>query len=91
MISIEEKFLDESKYISDSGVMGRIGEFSVTNNGMAIMTERIRLVLRSPLDRLQQQVATSWSISGDWPVPSDQLANGSASTFKRAVVTVHGE
>lgn len=88
---IEEKFLDESKYISDAGVMGRIGEFSVTNNGMAIMTERIRLVLRSPLDRLQQQVATSWSISGDWPVPSDQLGAGSVATFKRAVVTVHGE
>ena len=88
---IEEKFLDESKYISDAGVMGRIGEFSVTNNGMAIMTERIRLVLRSPLDRLQQQVATSWSVSGDWPVPSDQLATGTVATFKRAISVVHGE
>jgi hypothetical protein len=89
--AIEEKYLDESRYISDAGIMGKIGEFAITNGGVQVMTERIRLVLRAPQDRLQQVNSSSWSISGDWPVPSDRLGPGSAATFKRAVVVVHGE
>lgn len=89
--AIEEKYLDESRYISEAGIQGKIGEFAVTNGGVSVMTERIRLVLRSPLDRLQQQTSSSWSISGDWPVPSDETAKSSPATFKRAVIVCHGE
>lgn len=89
--TVEEKYLDESQYISDAGTQGRIGEFAVTNNGVQVMTERIRLILRAPQDRLQQNTATSWSFSGDWPIPSDETGAGSKATFKRAVVSVHGE
>jgi len=88
---VEEKYLDESRYISEAGVMGKIGEFAVTNGGIQVMTERIRLIMRAPLDRLQQVTASSWSISGDWPIPSDELAASSPATFKRAVVCIHGE
>lgn len=88
---IEEKYLDESRYISEAGVMGKIGEFAVTNGGVQVMTERVRLILRSPMDRLQETTASTWSFSGDWPVPSDQLGPGSPATFKRSVVCVHGE
>lgn len=88
---IEEKYLDESRYISDAGVMGKIGEFAVTNGGVQVMTERIRLVLRAPLDRLQQQTSSSWSFSGDWPVPTDTLTTSSPASFKRACVVIHGE
>lgn len=89
--TIEEKYLDESRYISEAGVQGKIGEFAVTNGGVQVMTERIRLILRAPLDRLQQSTAASWSFSGDWPVPSDETAPSSPATFKRAVIVVHGE
>jgi len=87
--AIYEKYLDESKYITEAGVTGKIGEFSVINNGAAVMTNRIRLILRAPLDKLQQVVSTSWSWSGDFPVPSDG-ATGSASRYKRATVIEHG-
>lgn len=83
-----EKYLDESKYISEAGVTGKIGEFSIINGGAQIMTNRIRFILRSPLDRLQQVVSQSWSWSGDFGVPSD-LTNGDAARFKRAVVIEH--
>jgi hypothetical protein len=83
---VEEKYIDESKFISDAGVMGKIGEFAVTNGGVQVITERIRLVLRSPMDRLQQVTSASWSWSGGVGVPSDELAQGSAATFRRAVV-----
>jgi hypothetical protein len=88
--AIEEKYLDESKYISEAGVQGKIGEFAVVNGGMQIMTERIRLILRAPLDRLQQMTSAAWSFSGDWTMPTDQTALSSAASYKRAVVIVHG-
>jgi len=88
--AIEEKFLDESKYISEAGVQGKIGEFSVVNGGMQIMTERIRLILRAPLDRLQQTTSAAWSMSGDWAIPTDQTATSSPAAYKRASVAVHG-
>lgn len=83
-----EKYLDESRYISEAGVTGKIGEFSIVNNGAQVMTSRIRLILRSPLDRLQQVVSQTWSWSGDFPVPSDQTS-GDAARFKRAIVLEH--
>lgn len=88
--AIEEKFLDESRYISEAGVVGKIGEFAVLNNGIQVMTERIRLILRAPLDRLQQQTSASWSFSGDWPIPSDSTTPTSPADFKRAVCVQHG-
>lgn len=88
--AIEEKYLDESKYISEAGMQGKIGEFAVVNGGMQIMTERIRLILRAPLDRLQQVTSAAWSFSGDWTMPTDQTATSSAASYKRAVAVVHG-
>lgn len=88
---IEERYLDESKFISEAGVLGRIGEFAVVNGGLQVMTEGIRLTLRAPLDRLQQLTATTWSISGDWAVPTDELAPETPAKYKRAVVCIHGE
>jgi hypothetical protein len=88
--AIEEKYLDESKYISEAGINGKIGEFAVVNNGIQVMAERIRLILRAPQDRLQQQTSASWSHSGDWPVPTDSLNTTSPADYKRAVVVEHG-
>lgn len=86
--AIYEKYLDESKYITEAGVTGKIGEFNVVNNGVAIMTQRIRMILRAPLDRLQQVVSASWSWSGDFPIPSDATTGGPA-RYKRATVIEH--
>lgn len=86
---IYEKYLDESKFITEAGVTGKIGEFSIINGGVAVMTQRIRYILRAPLDLLQQVVSQTWSWSGDFPVPSDQLT-GDTARFKRAVVIEHG-
>ncbi len=80
-----EKYIDESRYITEGGTTGKIGNFSVVNGGVAVMTNRIRFILRSPLDRLQQVYTQSWSWSGDFPVPSDR-ESGDAAAFKRAVI-----
>lgn len=86
--AIYEKYIDESQFMTEAGVTGKIGEFTVVNGGVMVMTQRIRYILRAPLDRLQQIVSQSWSWSGDFPVPSDGLTGNSA-RFKRAQVIEH--
>lgn len=86
---MSEKYLDESKFITEAGVMGKIGEFSIVNGGVAVMTQRIRYILRAPQDALQQTVTQSWSWSGDFATPSDALS-GDTARHKRAVVIEHG-
>ncbi len=68
----------------------KIGGFSVVNNGIQIPTERLRLIIRAPQDRLQQQVSQSWSWTGDFGVPSDFFGGLGGSRFKRAVVIESG-
>jgi hypothetical protein len=89
--ALEEKYLDESRYIAEAGIQGKIGEFAVVNGGVQVMTERIRLVLRAPMDRLQQQTSAAWSFSGDFTVPSDEGSPSGPATFKRSSIVVHGE
>lgn len=83
-----EHYLDESKYITEAGVTGKIGEFSIINGGLQVMTDRIRYILRSPQDRLQQVVGSAWSWGGDFATPSD-LLSGDSARHKRAVVIEH--
>jgi hypothetical protein len=84
--ALYERWLNESQYTTEAGVTGKIGEFDVVNNAISILTERIRLVLRAPIDRLQQKVAATWSISTSFPVPSDVTAPSGPERFKRAIV-----
>ena len=84
-----ERYLDEAQYKTEAGTTGKIGEFSVTNNGVSVLTERIRLILRAPIDRLQQKVAASWSITTGFAIPSDITAPSGPQRFKRAIVLEH--
>lgn len=81
-----ERYLDESLYVTEAGTTGKIGEFSVVNNGLQILTERIRLIIRAPLDRLQQKVSASWSLTTGFAMPSDITAPSGPQRYKRAIV-----
>lgn len=83
-----ERWLDEKKYVTEAGITGKTGEFQVVNAGLEVQTERIRLILRSPINRLQDIVAASWSISTSFPIPSD-VTSGGPQRFKRALVIEH--
>jgi hypothetical protein len=78
--------LDESNYVSEAGITGKIGEFNVQNNGISIDIERVRLILAAPIDALQQKVRASWSITAGWTAPSDQTAPTGNQKYKRAFV-----
>lgn len=84
--SVYEHYFDESQLVTEAGTTGKVGEFDVVNNGIQILTERIRMILRAPLDKLQQVVTSSWSATTVFPVPSDVTAPSGPQRFKRAVV-----
>jgi hypothetical protein len=84
-----EKYLDESKFITEAGVSGKVGQFSVITNGVAMMTDRIRYLMLRPQDALQQMIQQVWSWSGDFGVPSDVTCPKDAARYKRAVVIEH--
>lgn len=84
--SVYEKYIDEMEYLSEAGVQGKVGGFSVSNNGIDIPLERIRYIIRAPQDKLQQQVSQTWSWTGDYGIPSDFFGGRSTARFKRAVV-----
>ena len=81
-----ERWVNEMQYISEAGVTGKVGEFDVVNQGIQIQTDRIRLVIASPIDRMQDMVRATWSYSGCYPIPSDLGATPSTSLFNRACV-----
>lgn len=83
-----EMYQDLSGLISEAGVTGKVVQPSVSNNSIEVFTDRIQMVMRAPLNRLQDQVALTWQIIGDWPVRTDSCS-GDAARFKRAIVIEH--
>jgi len=86
--SIMEYYSDLSMLLTESGVTGRVGEPRISNNGIEVFTDRIQLILRSPLNRLQDLVSTSWRFIGDWPIRTD-AAVGDAARYKRVCAVEH--
>lgn len=89
--TLMEKYIDEqAEYVSEAGYQGKVGSFSIVNNGIQVAVERCRYIIRAPQDRLQQIVSQSWSASLDFGVPSDLLGGQTPARFKRAVVIESG-
>ena len=88
--AIYEKRINENQNLTDAGVTGLVGGFSVQTNGVQVDVDGIRFTIRSPLDRLQQIVTQTWSWSGDWGIPSDINGGKTSARYKRAVIINSG-
>src|SRR5574337_872447 len=86
--AIYEYYQDLAQLITEAGVTGRVGEPRITNNSIEVFTERIQLIIRAPLNRLQDLVSTSWKFIGDWPARTDGTS-GDAARYKRVVAIEH--
>jgi len=86
---LHEYYQDLAALVTEAGVTGRVGEPKITNNGIEVFTDRIQLIIRAPLNRLQDQVSTSWKFIGDWPARTD-VTTGDVARYKRCVVIEHG-
>lgn len=87
---IYEYFSDLNQLITEAGLTGKVADPRIVNNGIEITSERIQLVIRAPLNRLLDTIATSWKFIGDWPVRTDS-ATGDDARFKRFIGIEHGE
>lgn len=85
---VMEYYSDLSNLLTEAGVTGKVGDPRIVNNGIEVMSDRIQLIIRGPLNRLQDLVSTSWKFIGDWPCRTD-AATGDASRFKRFGVIEH--
>lgn len=83
-----EKWLPGTAYVTEAGITGKLGAFDVINNGVRLNTERIDLILRAPINRLQDQVGIAWQITTSFSTPSDK-SNGGPQRFKRGVIVEH--
>ena len=86
--AIYEMWIPENEYETEAGNLGVVKTFQATNGGVIINTDRIRYIIRKPLDVMQRIVDQAWSFSGDWVLPSDILS-GNGAKFKRAVILEH--
>lgn len=87
---IFEYYQDLMSLITEAGVTGQVGDPRIVNNGIDIFSDRIQLIIRGPLNRLQDQVTASWKFIGDWPTRTD-VTTGNAARFKRFLAIEHTE
>jgi hypothetical protein len=88
--SIYEYYADLDELISEAGVTGEVGYAKIVNNGIDVMADRIQMIIRGPLDRLQEKVSSAYKFIGDWPVRTD-AAVGDSARFKRLQLVISGE
>ena len=86
--AIFEYYQDLATLVTEAGMMGKVAEPQITNNGIEIMSDRIQMILRAPLDRLQQTVSTSWRLIADWPLRTD-CTTGDSARYKRVCSVLH--
>lgn len=83
--AVYERWFDAKKHlVSEAGMTGQQGDFAVVNNGITIDTDGIRLLIRSPVDRLFDIVSCTWDVITCFVAPSDVSAGG-PEHYKRAV------
>lgn len=83
-----EYYTDLNQLITEAGVTGKVGDPRIVNNGIEVSSDRIQMIIRGPLNRLQDLVSTSWKFIGDWPIRTD-AATGDAARYKRFNVIIH--
>lgn len=87
---IREYYQDPSAFITEAGMIGKMGDVGFSNNGIEVAVERCKMIIRAPLNRLQDNVACTWTFLGDFPVRTDGAAPGTPARFKRMLELRHG-
>lgn len=89
--AFNEYYVDQSAMITEAGVTGRIERgATVRNNGIEMEVDRIKVIMRAPQDRLQENVSNTWAFQGDFVVRTDG-ATGDQAAFKRVINVIFGE
>jgi hypothetical protein len=85
---IFEMYSNLAALVTEAGLNGKVADAKITNQGIEVFSDRIQMILRSPLNRLQDMVSASWRFIGDWPVRTD-ATTGDAARYKRVGIIQH--
>lgn len=89
--AFQEYYVDQTAMITEAGVQGRIERgATIRNNGVELEVDRIKVIMRAPQDRLQENVATTWAFQGDFVVRTDG-ATGDQAAVKRVTAVCFTE
>lgn len=86
---LKEYYNDQTAYLTDAGMTGKLATPQVTNDGIEVNSDRISLIFRAAQNRLQDEVACSYRFVGAFVARTD-AATGDAARYKRALVIEHG-
>jgi len=86
---IREYWIDYDGTVTDAGITGKIGQAKVVNNGIDVDTDHIAVLLRGPLNRMQDKVTGLAKFAGDWSIRTDG-ASGDGARYKRFLAVEHG-
>lgn len=91
---IVEYAKDMGDLITEAGLNGTIAPVSVSQNGIEVSADGVRLIMRSPMNRTQDVVTTTWQFLGDWPMATDATTGriavtGATTRYKRIRVMPH--
>jgi len=81
---LQERWMDENKYLTEAGVTGKVGDFQIVNMGIQVDTDRVQLKLRAPLNKLMDEVSATWAATTSFAAPTD-IASGGPQRYKRAI------
>jgi hypothetical protein len=81
-----EKYANETAFMSEAGVAGRIGGMMLENGRVEIPVDGIRFITKAPSDVYNELVELAWSITADWVCPTNLLSGRTAARYKRARV-----
>jgi hypothetical protein len=73
---IVEMAVDKDAFKREGAGLPEIGNFLVKNGGAYIDMDGIRVMVRSPQNRLQDIVSQTWAIEAGWGIPTDALVFG---------------
>lgn len=85
-----EYYVDQAGYVTEAGISGKIADPAISNAGIQVDVDKVKLIIRAPQNRLQDLVSTSYRFVGDWPTRTD-VATGDDSRYKRTSVIEFSE
>ena len=85
-----EYYRDPLMYLTDAGMLGKMTDVQVSNDGISIVAERVKMIILAPQNRFQDLVKASWRLDADWPARTDATAPGTSARYKRWSLLIHG-
>lgn len=81
--ALYERYVDLSGLLTEAGLQVRTSGAVARANGITVVADNVQMMIRPPLDRLAQQVSTTYSYQGCFTAAPDGSSTTSAQRFKR--------